>query len=136
MFVYILIKTFYRNRVFESVRSVISATFFLQFLVTAIALCVTAVRFVFFDHGIVELILTIALFLCILMETFPICYFGSVLMEHTNQLTFALYNCNWMEQDQKFRKTLIVFMERSQRTNVFLAGCMIPITLQTFISVS
>lgn len=127
---------FTKNRLFKNIRPVISTTFFLQFTVSAVVLSVAIVRFVFFDHGVVASLFTITCVSSILIEIIPICYFGTLLVEHTNKLTCALYNCNWMEQDQTFRKTLIIFMERSQKTNIILAGGMVPINLQTFISVS
>lgn len=104
-------------------------------MISAIVPCVSVVRFVFFERETIQLVLTIVYILCILLEIFPICYFGNLLMEHTKRLTFAIYDCNWVEQDHTFRKSVIIFMERSQRTSIILAGNMIPISLLTFASV-
>lgn len=69
------------------------------------------------------------------IQVFPCCWHVNVLMQKSNLLTTAMYSCNWMDQNQEFRKMLIIFMQRSQKTNTILAGNLAPVTLQTFLAV-
>ncbi|KAM7344689.1 odorant receptor 2a-like [Cochliomyia hominivorax] len=120
---------------FDNVRPVISATCFLQFLVTAFALCLTAINLMAFDRDITQQFFAIVYLCIIVIQVFPICWHVNVLMEKSDYLTTAMYSCNWMDQNNKFRKMLIIFMQRSQITNTVLAGNLAPVTLQTFLAI-
>ncbi|KAI8126968.1 Odorant receptor 2a [Lucilia cuprina] len=119
---------------FECIRPVISSTLFLQFFITAFALCLTAINLIAFDRDVTEQFFAIFYLIIILFQIFPTCWHVNVLMEKSDYLTTAMYSCNWMDQNQKFRKMLIIFMQRSQKTNTVLAGDLAPVTLQTFLA--
>lgn len=77
-----------------------------------------------------------ALFLmAALSQVFVICYFGSAFTQKIDELTFAIYECNWMIQDQSFKKSVLIFMEGSLRPAHFTAGGFMVISLETFVSI-
>ncbi|XP_055853181.1 odorant receptor 7a-like [Episyrphus balteatus] len=116
---------------FSYLSPVISATIFIQFIVTAFVLCITALCFCMFDDLSFK-VTSFCYLTSILIEVFPCCYLLSEIMEASTNLTTAVYSCNWMEQDLKFRKAIIIFMQHTQKPNTINAGNMIPISLPTF----
>ncbi|XP_065369062.1 odorant receptor 2a-like [Calliphora vicina] len=120
---------------FECIRPVISITLFLQFFITAFVLCLTAINIIAFNHDLTQQFFVIVYLVIVLIQVFPCCWHVNVLMHKSDLLTTAMYSCNWMDQNQEFRKMLIIFMQRSQKTNTILAGNLAPVTLQTFLAI-
>ncbi|XP_036332559.1 odorant receptor 7a-like [Rhagoletis pomonella] len=120
---------------FACIRPVISRTIFMQFGITAFVLCLTAVKYVAFGADTAQMLIAITYIFAVLIEALPCCWYVNALLEECGQLTLAIYSCQWFEQSKEFRKILIVFMQRSQRATVLMAGNLVPITLQTFLNV-
>ncbi|XP_055845058.1 odorant receptor 7a-like [Episyrphus balteatus] len=121
---------------FDIIKPTVSRTVLVQLIITGALLCMTVFYYISFNHGSVSrLVATIFDMISILIVSLPICYFGNSLMEETEQLTTAIYNCNWTDQTLKFQKSLIIFMQRSQRENILTAGGLLTINLQTFIAI-
>ncbi|XP_037941795.1 odorant receptor 7a-like [Teleopsis dalmanni] len=123
------------NLYFDCIRPVISRTISQQFIITGFVLCLTGISLTTFASDAAQILFTVIYQIAILVEIFPCCWFVNVLMHESDYLTTAMYSCNWYTQNLKFRKTLIIFMQRSQKTNVILAGNLAPITLQTFLAI-
>ncbi|XP_055843071.1 odorant receptor 2a-like [Episyrphus balteatus] len=121
---------------FDIIKPTISQTVLVQLIITGAVLCLTVFSYLKFNHdSIGQLIMTVIDMLTILSVSFPVCYFGNSLLEESDRLTTAIYNCNWMDQTLKFQKTLIIFMQRSQIENILNAGGLVRINLQTFIAI-
>ncbi|XP_055910533.1 odorant receptor 2a-like [Eupeodes corollae] len=121
---------------FNNIKPTISQTVLVQLIITGNVLCLTVFFFLKFNHGSIgQLLATIFNMLATLTVSLPVCYFGNSLMEETRGLTTAIYKCNWIDQTIKFRKTLIIFMQHSQREHIINAGGLITINLQTFIAI-
>ncbi|XP_055921492.1 odorant receptor 42a-like isoform X1 [Eupeodes corollae] len=116
---------------FYTLSPVVSATIFIQFVVAAFVLCITALCFCIFDDLSFK-VTSFCYLTSILIEVLPCCYLVSEIMEASTNLTTAVYSCNWMDQDVKFRKAVIIFMQHTQKPNSITAGNMIPISLPTF----
>ncbi|XP_037941928.1 odorant receptor 42a-like [Teleopsis dalmanni] len=119
----------------DCIRPVISRTLLQQFIVTGFVLCLTGISLTVFARDAAQILFTGTYLIAVLVETFPCCWFVNLLVQESDYLTTAMYSCNWYTQNQKFRKTLIIFMQRSQKSNVIMAGNLAPITLQTFLAV-
>ncbi|KAJ3658557.1 hypothetical protein Zmor_010291 [Zophobas morio] len=75
---------------------------------------------------------------CAVMVCFQIlfyCHYGTLLYEENNSLINAVYMGPWYRYDVKIRKILLTIMERSKRPMILTAGAVIPVTLDTFVSV-
>ncbi|XP_053963806.1 odorant receptor 7a-like, partial [Anastrepha ludens] len=120
---------------FACIRPVISRTIFMQFCITAFVLCLTAVNYVALERDATQMLIAATYIFAVLIEALPCCWYVNALMEECSQLTTAMYDCQWYEQNKEFRKMLIFFMLRSQRTNILMAGNLVPITLQTFLNI-
>ncbi|XP_039958003.1 odorant receptor 2a-like [Bactrocera tryoni] len=113
----------------------IAATIFIQFISTALALCTAAVAFVNADSIGEQLIKFLPYILVVLCESAPCCWLMDEAALEMFKLTNALFSCCWYEQNLPFRRSLIIFMERSQKIEQILAGNIAPISLLTFIKI-
>ncbi|XP_037941924.1 odorant receptor 33b-like [Teleopsis dalmanni] len=121
-------------QLFLSVRPVVSVVMGTQFTVTAFVACFSAVTFMDSQRSLLQVTVSTTYLMCILVEVLPCCWCVNELIAETRKLTSALYSCNWYQQNTKFRRALIIFMTRSQQEVNILAGNIVPVTLQTFIS--
>lgn len=72
----------------------------------------------------------------ILFEVFMPCYFGSVVLEQSKCLTTDIYTSNWIDKNDKFKRNLMITVERTFRPiTTFVAG-LFGLNLSTFIRVS
>ncbi|XP_054089480.1 odorant receptor 2a-like [Zeugodacus cucurbitae] len=111
----------------------IAATIFVQFLSTAFALCTAAVAFVNADSSVEQLMKFLPYLLVVLCEIAPCCWLMDEAALEMLKLTNALFSCCWYEQNLRFRRSLIIFMQRSQKVEKILAGNIAPVSLDTFI---
>lgn len=65
------------------------------------------------------------------------CFFGSLLTDKTDQLSFSLYESNWPDMSPKFKKILCVVLEATiNPNNMYTSWDLFIISLPTFVSVS
>lgn len=81
-------------------------------------------------------IASITYFLTVLVQSSPCCYQATCLLEDSKKLYLAIFHCEWFDKDIRFRKLMILFMMRSQKTMTLSALKMFPITLHTMLAVS
>lgn len=85
---------------------------------------------------IIELVRTFGEIVCVILETWIPCYYGEKIRTAHEELAKAIYEVNWYEQDIKFRGYFLIFLHRAQKDEYLLAGKMIPVTLQSFLTVN
>lgn len=118
----------------NTIQNIISLPMFLQFTVTAINICLAMAALFFFVDAPFDRLYYLAYFLSMPLEIFPTCYYGTDFQLLFETLHIEMYASNWVEQTQKFRKHMILFNERSLKKEVAMAGGMIRIHLDTFVS--
>ncbi|XP_017483527.1 PREDICTED: odorant receptor 42b-like [Rhagoletis zephyria] len=96
-------------RLARIVAPVISITLFTQFATTAI----TVLNW-FGNVEFPENIISFAFFSCQLMQILPCCYCASLLIDDCDQLPNAIFHSNWMDQNRRYRKTILFFIQRTQ----------------------
>nr|BCU01693.1 olfactory receptor [Zeugodacus cucurbitae] len=69
---------------------------------------------------------------CIFCELFVYCWFGHEVSEQSKTLTTSGYSSHWFEFDQRFKKSLLIFMCNSQTPFVFTAGGFMSLSLPSF----
>lgn len=84
----------------------------------------------------VSKLLNIAIyFSAVTSEIFILCYFGDLYCQANDELIVAVYDCEWINRDEKFKQALRLVLQRSQRANIIMAGNIIPVRLPTFVKV-
>ncbi|CAD7085736.1 unnamed protein product [Hermetia illucens] len=117
--------------VFEDI---FSGVLLVQFFITEVSACITAV-YVFFADSKAEIVYTAAYFICVLIEICLPCFCGNEIEYENNQFTTALYSCNWMDQNQKFKKTLIFVMQKTEKPLEIYAGGVVKVSISTLLGV-
>ncbi|XP_037912028.1 odorant receptor 2a-like [Hermetia illucens] len=111
-----------------------SEVLLMQFFVTELTLCITAV-YVFYVDSMGEIIYMGVYFLCMASEIFLPCYCGNEVFYENEQFTDALYSCNWLDQDKKFKQALLFTMQIAKEPIVIYAGGVIKILPSTLFAV-
>lgn len=75
-------------------------------------------------------------FLCMIFEIFVPCYYGSVVIAKSNQLTRDMYFSNWLEQKPKYKSAMLILTLRTFRPVTIYGGGIFSLNLVTFLSVS
>ncbi|XP_053955629.1 odorant receptor 59a-like [Anastrepha ludens] len=105
---------------------------FVQFLVTTFNMGVVIVYLIFYVNDIFSYIYYFVFLLAMPLEIFPLCYYGTYMEMEFEQLTYAIFSCNWMDQDAVFKKNLRIFAEQSLRKQIVIAGGIFAVNLDTF----
>ncbi|XP_034487878.1 odorant receptor 59b [Drosophila innubila] len=117
------------------IRPIISGTIFVQFALIGSVLGVTLINIFFFSNlwrGLASILFVIA----VLMETFPFCYNCNLLIDDCEEFGIRMFQSNWIDASPRYKSTLIHFMHQAQQPIVFIAGGLIPITLNSNITVA
>ncbi|XP_054728309.1 odorant receptor 7a-like [Anastrepha obliqua] len=123
-------------KLFDIVHPIISTTYFLQFMTTSLMVGCTLLNIMIFAVDNSARVGHFALVVALLMEVYPLCYYGQSLLDDSNRLANTIFHGNWMEQNEKFRKMLVVFTQHTQKPMELLAGKLIPINLTTFVGIA
>ncbi|XP_057666239.1 odorant receptor 46a-like [Diorhabda carinulata] len=119
----------------DNVTGLFTMCMFWQFVVSGFVFCAT-----FFEMTMVPVIsvrfFSMVLYqYCMLLEIFPICYFGNEVIVESDRLTNSAYHSDWINYSFQVRKNLIFFMTRSQRLLKLYAGGFFTMSLDTFIKI-
>ncbi|XP_017846156.1 odorant receptor 59b [Drosophila busckii] len=117
------------------IRPIMQKTIFVQFLLIGIVLGLTLIN-IFFFSDLFSGISSSFFLLAVLMETFPFCYCCNLLIDDCDNLSEALFQSKWVNAEPRYKSTLIHFMHNLQKPIAFIAGGIIPITLNSNISVA
>ncbi|XP_067635834.1 odorant receptor 7a-like [Eurosta solidaginis] len=122
-------------RLVSTIEPIISKTMFTQFLILASVLCVTMINmFIYADWS--TQIASACYFMCVLLQTAPCCYYATELLADSALLPDAIFHCSWMEQDKRFKKLIIYFMQHSQLPLQLTALNLFPINVSTNVSIA
>nr|CAI5819554.1 unnamed protein product [Callosobruchus analis] len=107
-----------------------------QFVVSVIIICTTMFEMTLIPFMSLKFVSLVLYQYCMLMEIFILCYFGNEVIIESNKLTNFAYHSDWLIGSCQYRKNLLFFMIRSQRTLKLYAGGFFTLSLDTFVSVS
>ncbi|XP_061395017.1 odorant receptor 59a-like [Musca vetustissima] len=99
----------------RKVEDVISMYMFFQILFSSINMCVDVVFLLLFVQDPFTMIYYVCCFIGMISEVLPSCYFGTILEDEFQDLSYSLFCCNWPDQDLTFRKNLRIFVEQASR---------------------
>lgn len=120
-------------KLFKDLFETISASLMILVVINAATQCAFAVSIVNtdFQSGIV---LTLIL-MCSTFQTLIPCYFADNMRYENEMLVNSIGSCNWVDQDEHFKKALLFFIQRAQKPLELLAGGYIPCSLNTFVQI-
>ncbi|XP_072950070.1 odorant receptor 94a-like [Epargyreus clarus] len=119
----------------KKVQNIFGGAVAYQFLASGWIICTSVYRMVQIDPLSVQFLSMIMYVICMLMELYMYCYYGSQVTHESLMLTQSAYAMNWLETSLKHRRDLIIFMEIIKHPIEPLAGNVIPLSNSTFVSI-
>ncbi|XP_011556461.3 odorant receptor 49b [Plutella xylostella] len=62
-------------------------------------------------------------------------YLGSQLTHESGQIVRSVYSCDWIDRPESFKSILKLLLERAKRPIILTTGYIVPLSLNTFISI-
>ncbi|XP_037931819.1 odorant receptor 7a-like [Teleopsis dalmanni] len=121
---------------YDIISPIISVTMFIQLMITASILGTTLINIMIFATDFTTRVGSCFYILAVITQSFPLCYQAQCLLDESSRLAEVILHSNWIEQNVQYRKLLIFFIQRSQRSMQLTAGKIIPITLNSFLSIA
>lgn len=119
-------------RSYYVISKVLSKGMFFQIIVTGLNLCCVLIYLIFFTTDLISMIYYIVFLIAMPLQIFPSCYLGSIFEMEFNNLPYAVFSSNWMDQDEGFKQNIIIFSQRSLQPTHFLCMGIFKIHLDSF----
>ncbi|KAL0901045.1 hypothetical protein ABMA27_006374 [Loxostege sticticalis] len=117
----------------ELLQSVFGLAVLVQFTVGGWILCMAAYKIV--NVLSLEFASTTLFIVCILTELFLYCYYGNEVTVESDRMVESIYVMEWLHAPVRFKKSLVLMMERAKRPLRPAAGLIIPLSLNTFVTI-
>lgn len=118
-------------RYVEELNGVVSTVFLIEIIIFGVLLC-ALLFLVQIVQGTNEFILGVIQIFLIIFQLFVLYYLSNELIEQSNELRFALFDCPWYCFSSKNKLTLLIMLAKMQIPLEITVGNIAPITLQTF----
>ncbi|XP_045780398.1 uncharacterized protein LOC123877616, partial [Maniola jurtina] len=116
-------------------QDVFGTALLMQFGIGGWILCMAAYQLVSLAVLSIEFASMLLFIVCILTELFLYCYYGNDLTAESDRIVFAVYAMSWERTPLRFRRCLLLLMERARRPLRPVAGRVVPLSLDTFVKV-
>ncbi|XP_073831196.1 odorant receptor 2a-like [Musca autumnalis] len=123
------------HELFLTIQECISKTCLAQFVATGLAQCTIGIYILYVGDDFSRLLNSFMFLGAITIEILILCYFGDLYCRANEFLIDAIYDCNWIERDERFKKALLLLLQRSQQATCLMAGSLIPVRLPTFVKI-
>lgn len=117
---------------FSLLDELLSFGMFGMFICVTINMVSTILMTIYFSHNALQKVYYFMLFIGCGMQIILACYYGTHFTSYNDDLTTAIYSCNWMDGTPQFKKDMLIFMQNALQTKEFVAAGIIPITLASF----
>uniref|UniRef100_A0A0K8TU89 Odorant receptor n=1 Tax=Epiphyas postvittana TaxID=65032 RepID=A0A0K8TU89_EPIPO len=115
--------------------SIFNGPILFQFLISGWIICTTAYRTVNMSPASGEFLSMILYMIYILSELFLFCFYGNEVAYESEIIMESAYGMDWTELPVKYRRFLIIFMERIKYPIKPKAGKIVPLSINTFIQI-
>lgn len=119
----------------NTLRPIVSATIFIQFLLCGLVMGLSMINLLFFSNIWTGLGTAIFLF-DLVLQTFPFCFICNMIMDDCEELANCLFHSNWLSADRRYKTTLRYFLHNVQKPIVLSAGGVFDISMSSNITVS
>ncbi|XP_037815423.1 odorant receptor 59a-like [Lucilia sericata] len=99
----------------QKLEEVLSFYIFVQIIFTSIIMCSSVAFLILFTADAFTLIYYTVYILATALEFMPLCYYGTVVEMEFENLTYAIFSSNWLEQDKVFKQNLRIFAETTKK---------------------
>ncbi|XP_052741522.1 uncharacterized protein LOC112057728 [Bicyclus anynana] len=106
-----------------------------QFSVSMVIICVTAYQLAFESTSLVRVISMVAYLVVMMLQVFLYCYHGNQLVEESEDVSTAAYECPWYWCSVSLRRSLLIVMTRTRHAARLTAGGFTQLSLASFMSI-
>ncbi|XP_023953061.2 odorant receptor Or2-like [Bicyclus anynana] len=107
----------------------------IQFGIGGWILCMAAYKLASLSALSIEFASMLLFLTCILTELFVYCYCGNELAVESDRIVWSVYAMSWEHTPPRFRRCLVLLMERARRPLRPAAGRVVPLSLDTFLKI-
>nr|WCC57544.1 odorant receptor 24.2 [Papilio memnon] len=119
----------------DEIGSVFGSSMVLQFLVMAWIICMTVYKMIGLNVMSAEFVTMIVYLSVMLLQLFIFCYYGTQLKDESEGVNQSIYESDWPAVSPRLRRPLLIMMERCYRPIAPCIAYIVPMSLDTFISV-
>ncbi|XP_063361554.1 odorant receptor 46a-like [Cydia amplana] len=106
-----------------------------QFFVVAWVICMTVYKIVGLSLLSAEFFSMFVYLGCMMGQLFIYCYYGTQVKAESEFINHSIYRCDWVSLSPRFRALLLILMSRGMRPVAPRIARIIPMSLETYISV-
>lgn len=123
------------SRLLHTMAEALSVACFYQLMCTATALCTLSFYIIYVQPSASKLLHLFFMLVGIFSETWLICYAAEEVGSSAEEMSQAIYACNWIDQTVRFKRILCFMLKRSQRPVGIWATRLLPVRMTTFLAV-
>lgn len=87
-------------------------------------------------ENLVEYVIYVFILFYNILDIFMIMYFGNEIKLSSGRFSYCLFESDWIDQSQSYKKCLLIFGERLQMVHQMLILKLYPLNMETFTTVS
>ncbi|XP_031633731.1 odorant receptor 33b-like [Contarinia nasturtii] len=130
------VKTFYNClSLADMAENTLSISYLLQFSVSGIILGICGLQISISLSELARFAFIILFFVCMFIEIYIPCFFGTILHYKSDELTASIFHSNWIEQNAYFKHLMIIFTQGTIRPIRIFAGGLFEVNLPTFLAI-
>ncbi|KAM3956747.1 odorant receptor 94b [Aphomia sociella] len=117
-------------------QNIFGTAILIQFTIGGWILCMAAYKLVSLNVLSIEFASMTLFLTCILFELLLYCYFGNEVQVESDRMVESMYATQWLGTPVRFQRSLLIMMERAKRPLRPVAGRIVPLSLDTFVTVT
>ncbi|XP_037932318.1 odorant receptor 59a-like [Teleopsis dalmanni] len=121
-------------RLCDLIEDLVAFPMFVQITIAAANICVALAALLFYLNDYFNRAYYSLYFFGLFLQIFPACYFGTEFQMMFDQLPYAVFSSNWMHQSKRYKMHMILFTERALMQRTILAGGIVRLNLEAFLS--
>ncbi|KAL0850684.1 hypothetical protein ABMA28_006629 [Loxostege sticticalis] len=119
----------------KRMQDIFGTAILVQFGIGGWILCMAAYKMIGLNVLSIEFASMTLFITCILTELFLYCYYGNEVTTESDRMMESIYAMEWLHAPVRFKKSLVLMMERAKRPLRPAAGLIIPLSLNTFVTI-
>uniref|UniRef100_A0A1I8N999 Odorant receptor n=1 Tax=Musca domestica TaxID=7370 RepID=A0A1I8N999_MUSDO len=123
------------GKLFKLVEDTQSYVQLILYISGGLNICVAVVYLIFFVESLTAYLYYSAFILAITIEIYPSYYYGSSCQQEFNDLSYAIFCSNWLEQPKRFHKNMRIFVESTLPKVTMTAGGIVRMQIENFFAI-
>nr|UVB79103.1 odorant receptor 1 [Heortia vitessoides] len=119
----------------KRLQDIFGTAILVQFGIGGWILCMAAYKLISLNVLSIEFASMTLFITCILTELFLYCYYGNEVTVESDRVLQSLYGMEWLRAPAPLKRSLVLVMERAKRPLRPAAGLIIPLSLNTFVTI-